>query len=1699
MINTIFYFPSSLSFEEYLELYNAGEIADYTIVFAQHQRAVYKNGVQYTNAGEKGEKGDPGEKGEKGDKGDKGDPGEPGQSGTSGTSGGHYEFRYKNAAVTPPAPTGEGTTNGWSATPTQPEAGIYTWMSQSYVTGEGVYGTWTTPIRITGGDGQDGTDGTDVEFVYAQNNTGIAPIAPETTQVDDWYGVSNGVTWYDNPQGVSSSNMYEYVSVRYKENGTWSAYSTPVIWSKWGEKGMDGDGYEYIYKLTETNENPGRPATSEQVDDYVPAGWTDDPQSVSQNLPYQWCSVRKKQNGIWGQYSEPALWARYASQGETGGHYEFRYKNSASQPAAPTGTGVTDGWSTTPSSPNVNEGIYTWMSQSYVTPGQNGAQDTYGAWSTPIRITGGKGEPGDDGADGTDIEFVYTRNNTGLAPVAPATTQVDDWYGVSDGITWTDNPQGVQEDMMYEYVSVRYKNGGVWSAYSTPVIWSKWGEKGMDGDGYEYIYKLTTAEVAPENPTQANTSSSEYQTADYVPSGWSDDPISVSETYPYSWVCVRRSRDGVWGEFSDPALWARWAAAGTKGGHYEFRYKNATSKPTKPYAGTDGTTNGWSATPTDLTSTQLSNGYVTWMTQCYVNGSDEFGTWTDPIRITGAGGKQGEDGEDGKNGNMIEFIYSRNNTGVAPSAPATSQVDDYIPSGWTDNPQGVSSSMMYEYVSTRTKVNDTWGSFSTPVIWSKWGEKGMDGDGYEYIFKHFTTEQVFGNDNNNPANWAANQTDDYLGPSNYQWDDEPVGVNSEYKFEYVAVRKKQNGTWQQFSTPTLWSRYAAQGADGGRYIFMYKNYAPSNQPSIVPDGVTSYTVAQLTSAGWSNNAKTPNFANGEYTYMTQAFFGDQQTSSVWTVPTRITGDNGKPGKDGKYTEFIYKRFTSEQTFGSSNDNPSYWAASQTVDYLGPNGYQWNDNPTGITATYKFEYMAEREFDGTSFGKFTTPVIWSRWGEKGQDGDGYEYIYKLTATTSTLANPTPSDTSSSTYQTDDYVPSGWTDDPASVTENMPYQWVCVRSKKNGVWGAYSDPSLWARWAAAGAKGGHYEFRYQNATSQPSTPTGSGETGGWSVVPTVLTEAQIKAGYATWMSQSFMNSNDEYGTWSTPIRITGINGKDGEDGSDGIDGKEGTSVEFIYTTNNTGTAPSAPATTQTDDWHGTYNGVTWTDNPSGVSTSMRYEYISTRTKTNGTWGAYSTPVVWSKWSEKGADGDGVQYVFKLFDHELTTAERTSNTPTKPASQTNGEWIPSGWSDDPLSPTSSMKYCYCSTIKCISGTWGSFTEPSLWSKYSTDGADGTGVSLILIRDIYDEALWASIAEIGHVEPFSKRTEDGSEAFNTRCKVGDLFMVSGVATDSGSHHTATYECTAVQTGSVTGKCISHIKDGEPGVDGKDGWTLGINPNPLIIYQDIDNESSFGLPIEVNFSAKHGNSAATIGTVALAANSMGITATGSTGKFKITAYNKVNGSYVTRGTISGTVTVTHGSDSVTLPFSVSVAVNLLGSWKEDVIGDAKIEVAKSINYAVSGDNTIETFTNVGTYIKNSKQMTEELRTVTGNNTFSQYMDATSTSWSAGVTQSINGSLMNTGIDIINGLIKIKANKFGIYNSSDTMTFSVDTDGNIVGAGNAKFGGWTVGNNSNAPGWFRAGANMISSYLQKTVSGTTVHNFVCMDADTPSI
>ena len=277
---------------------------------------------------------------------------------------------------------------------------------------------------------------------------------------------------------------------------------------------------------------------------------------------------------------------------------------------------------------------------------------------------------------------------------------------------------------------MRYYRDDVYSAYTTPVIWSAYGDKGMDGDGFEYAFKNTETAEAPVNPTPGNWETNiTYQKPEYIPKdlGWTDDPNSVSESIPYEWVIIRKRVNGVWQRFSDPSLWARWAVQGSSGGHYEFRFNKSITKPNKP-TGT-GLTNGWSRNAANLTQQDLADGYVNWMSQCYVNGNDEYGIWGEVFRITGDKGKDGEDGQ------SIEFIYKGTKDNTAPEKPSNKQTADYVPSGWTDNPSGITSSMPYEWVCSREIENGTWSDWNGPVLWSAWGQDGTDGDGVEYIFK----------------------------------------------------------------------------------------------------------------------------------------------------------------------------------------------------------------------------------------------------------------------------------------------------------------------------------------------------------------------------------------------------------------------------------------------------------------------------------------------------------------------------------------------------------------------------------------------------------------------------------------------------------------------------------------------------------------------------------------------------------------------------------------------------------------------------------------------------------------------------------------------------------------------------------------------------------------------------------------------------
>lgn len=258
-------------------------------------------------------------KGEKGDTGDKGDKGDDGQS----ISANFTAFIFTSSEITPTTPTGGSwdpdnnvftPPTGWYTTDSNLVGTIWMSWAQFLPTGS-INGVWAPPVRLTGEDGENGKDGKSIEFIYCTSNRQPTEAdKPTSPNVDG--DVPAG--WTDHPSGISSTMQYEWMCVRTKTDDIWSDWSIPTIWAKWGSDGRDGDGVEYIYKRTITNQAPDRPTDVSQEDDFVPEGWTDNPSGVNADNMYEWVCQRKYQNNTWGEFSTPALWAKWGEKGEPG-------------------------------------------------------------------------------------------------------------------------------------------------------------------------------------------------------------------------------------------------------------------------------------------------------------------------------------------------------------------------------------------------------------------------------------------------------------------------------------------------------------------------------------------------------------------------------------------------------------------------------------------------------------------------------------------------------------------------------------------------------------------------------------------------------------------------------------------------------------------------------------------------------------------------------------------------------------------------------------------------------------------------------------------------------------------------------------------------------------------------------------------------------------------------------------------------------------------------------------------------------------------------------------------------------------------------------------------------------------------------------------------------------------------------------------
>ena len=247
------------------------------------------------------------------------------------------------------------------------------------------------------------------------------------------------------------------------------------------------------------------------------------------------------------------------------------------------------------------------------------------------------------------------------------------------------------------------------------------------------------------------------------------------------------------------------------------------------------------------------------------------------------------------------------------------------------------------------------------------------------------------------------------------------------------------------------------------------------------------------------------------------FNEDGDPIEQWSVPFRMTGDDGKSGSDGRTIEFIYRLLPDYDTFLKlykylntnkleSVDEPDY--IPEINDTICPET-EWTDRPSGISSLWQVEVSCSRIRNNidSPWGEWSDCAVWSHWGEDGMDGDGVEYIYLVTPSevngikvTSDFVRThfVPSYTiTDSKYQQDEFCFNDewgfpgydWTDEPRDVGPGEPVEWVMVRRQKNEQWMEFSDPALWATYSENGVSYiTSFVFTRASIENKPDLPQG-----------------------------------------------------------------------------------------------------------------------------------------------------------------------------------------------------------------------------------------------------------------------------------------------------------------------------------------------------------------------------------------------------------------------------------------------------------------------------------------------------------------------------------------------------------------------------------------------------------------------------------
>ena len=948
---------------------------------------------------------------------------------------------------------------------------------------------------------------------------------------------SGKVVWMTNADFPSSTgdSPSEAVTpvVKIDSHGQEYTWATPIqISGPKGDNGADGERIEFVYKRCHkrTDPVPDRPTgtTEEQA---KKQGWEDHPLGVigdSDNPNENWrveymCQHIKDEEGNWGEFSDPILWASWGEDGNDGDGIEYIFAVTKDYSAPGNLPKSTDAalsghwqdpeiwdyirehgldtryapWTDDPKDVSADE-PYEWVS--IRRRKWNASQDkgVFGEFGTP-KLWAHWGKDGEKGNDGTSVDIRGQADTLGklLKSLGNKVPEVGFSYAIgTDGkrvYVW------MEQDSSYQIGR---------SIYNPPMSASTWYDK-SDDDIYNNWYYLK----------------------DNKKYWFTDCGSFYGEPGKNAYVHIKYATD---------------YTGQTGVNHVVTEIKGVNGKRDICFT-TGGTTLG--ETPGPYIATYSDDIYDDRGDLPFYNGK-----WA---KFEGEDGQSyGQEQIFFRSSTLLDTrLFSKKATTTEHGYDAGEwylDIDyvgsfdkvDWVPKNWTDVPMGIVNGVYnFEYVSVRRLLEDgTWSYFSEPALYNE------AGDTTEFQVEYSTwsgettpvlanaSEYTDENGNFDEPGWRAAHAS--TGP----WTDSNT-TSTVWMATAQKIKKNSN------SATTIWSDWQitrCKGINGkagnGRNVMCYcslpegykptranlaggKFYPnkwdityPTDPVGIIVEGVKKYCSwgdsnepVDPTYKVWMTNADFPNSTGTSKDEFVEPIVktDTQKQEYTWSTPVCITGEKGDNGADGDAIEFIYFR-TADNTIvpdrpGGMSD-PDYQKSDFTPEaYIGgeDTGEKWKDHPLGIEKGFRCEWMSQRTKDSATglWGAFSDVAPWSRWGEDGMDGDGIEYIFAVTKDLSqeslnAIKSVLPSTTSNggelaqywqepeiwdtieasptfkAHYSKITSVFSGWTDDPTDVSPEEPYEWVSIRRKQyeasvgDAVFHEFEEPTLWARWSDDG---------------------------------------------------------------------------------------------------------------------------------------------------------------------------------------------------------------------------------------------------------------------------------------------------------------------------------------------------------------------------------------------------------------------------------------------------------------------------------------------------------------------------------------------------------------------------------------------------------------------------------------------------------